>query len=293
VTRSAEPVPYRVLSVRTIVWSAAVILLLGVGIAMWLLLAYGGGSDANRNRLDAIRTAGAIVAGAGGAVALLLAARRQRSTEIALKHGERVAEDARQDATERRITDLYTAAVEQLGSEKAAVRLGGLYALERLAQNVPAQRQTIVNVICAYLRMPYELPAPELDAGENRTREQERQVRFTAQRILTLHLRPSTPAFWPDIDLDLTGAVLPELDLSNCRIRSGRFVRAQFTTHARFEDTIFTGNAQFQRATITDRARFDRTQFLGEALFTDTSFPSATSFAGAQFAKGKPNLPAS
>src|ERR687887_494945 len=97
------------------VWSAVVIVAVGVGVAFWLLLAYGGGSDVNRNRLDAIRTAGTIVVGAGGAVALLLAARRQRSTEIALKHGERVAEDARLDAAERRITDLYTASVEQLG----------------------------------------------------------------------------------------------------------------------------------------------------------------------------------
>lgn len=288
-TRSAEPVPYRVLSVRTIVWSAVVIVTLGTGIAVWLLLVYGDGSDADRNRLDAIRTAGTIVVGAGGAMALLLAARRQRSTEIALKHGERVAEDARLDAAERRITDLYTASVEQLGSDKAAVRLGGLYALERLAQNVPTQRQTIVNVICAYLRMPYELPAPELDAPENRTREQERQVRFTAQRILTLHLRPSTPSFWPDIDLDLTGAILPELDLSHCHLRTGRFVRAHFTTHARFEHATFTANANFQRAIITNRARFDHTHFLGEALFTDTTFPTATSFTNAHFAKGKPD----
>lgn len=288
-TRSADPIPYRVLSLRTIVWSGAVIVAFGIGVAVWLLLTYGGGSDANRNRLDAIRTAGTIVVGAGGAVALLLAARRQRSTEIALKHGERVAEDARQDAAERRITDLYTASVEQIGSEKAAVRLGGLYALERLAQNVPDQRQTIVNAICAYLRMPYELPIPDLDADEHRSREQKRQVRFTAQRILTLHLRTAASAFWPDIDLDLTGAVLPELDLSHCRIRSGRFVRTQFTTHARFEDTTFTANAHFQRATIADRARFDRTQFLGEANFTDTHFPNATSFNGAHFANGKPN----
>jgi hypothetical protein len=34
-----------------------------------------------------------------------------------------------------------------LGSDKAQVRFGGLYALERLAQNNPTQRQTIVNVL--------------------------------------------------------------------------------------------------------------------------------------------------
>jgi plasmid stabilization system protein ParE len=35
---------------------------------------------------------------------------------------------------------------EQLGSDKALVRLAGLYALERLAQDNPVQRQTVVNV---------------------------------------------------------------------------------------------------------------------------------------------------
>ena len=78
----------------------------------------------------------------------MLAFRRQHHQEIAT-----VLTDL--DATERRITELYTKAVEQLGNDKAPVRLGGLYALERLAQDNPAHRQTIVNVICAYLRMPF------------------------------------------------------------------------------------------------------------------------------------------
>ena len=78
----------------------------------------------------------------------MLAFRRQHHHETAT-----VLSDL--DATERRVTELYTKAVEQLGSDKARVRFGGLYALERLAQDNPAHRQTIVNVICSYLRMPF------------------------------------------------------------------------------------------------------------------------------------------
>ena len=92
-------------------------------------------------------------AGAGAAVGLMLAFRRQHHQEIAT-----VLTDL--DATERRITELYAKAVEQLGSDKAPVRLGGLYALERLAQDNPAHHQTIVNVICAYLRMPFSATPP-------------------------------------------------------------------------------------------------------------------------------------
>lgn len=180
-----------------------------------LLWRYGGAGA--RVELDAIRTAGTLIVGAGGAVTLLLAARRQRSTELTLEHQREVAQATERDAAEQRITELYTRVVDQLGAEKAPVRLGGLHALERLAQNNPAQRQTIVDVICAYLRMPFTPPdywPPGEDASEEvhrlyEQRRQELQVRLTAQRILSAHLKPEAAAvFWADIDLNLTGAYL-------------------------------------------------------------------------------------
>lgn len=77
------------------------------------------------------------------------------------------------DATEKNVTELYTKAADQLGSEQAAVRLAGLYALERLAHNNPGQRQSIVNVICAYLRMPFTppdaQPPPAVDDAQLKT----------------------------------------------------------------------------------------------------------------------------
>jgi hypothetical protein len=94
----------------------------------------------------------------GAAVTLMLAFRRQRHQEhaahVTAYLAEKVADNTKHDATERWVTDLYTKAAEQLGHAGAAVRLAGLYALERLAQDDPGHRQTIVNVICAYLRMP-------------------------------------------------------------------------------------------------------------------------------------------
>ncbi|MDQ2815014.1 MAG: hypothetical protein M3Z75_24975 [Actinomycetota bacterium] len=39
----------------------------------------------------------------------------------------------------------------ELGSDKAAVRIGGLTDLERLGQNNADMRQTVVDRICAYL----------------------------------------------------------------------------------------------------------------------------------------------
>jgi hypothetical protein len=77
-------VRYTVLSVRAIWLAAVAIVVVGIGMAAWLLLAFGGGGDQSRNQLEAIKTAGTVVVGAGGAAALLLTARRQRTAEISL-----------------------------------------------------------------------------------------------------------------------------------------------------------------------------------------------------------------
>jgi hypothetical protein len=135
-----------------------------VAIVLLLAIASGAkpGTDRANARLDAVRTGLAVGAGVGAAAGLALAFRRQHHQEVATDLTDR-------DATERRITELYIKAVEQLGSDKAPVRLGGLYALERLAQDNPAHRQTIVNVICAYLRMPFSAPGSGPEASEDPT----------------------------------------------------------------------------------------------------------------------------
>ncbi|MGW4410373.1 hypothetical protein ACWEJ6_40490 [Nonomuraea sp. NPDC004702] len=96
--------------------------------------------------------------------------RRQRHQELAAAH-------TTHDAAERRVTELYTKAAEQLGNAQAPVRLAGLYALERLAQDTPALRQTIVDVICSYLRMSYT--PPREDRGE-KIRAAQPRARLTA-----------------------------------------------------------------------------------------------------------------
>jgi hypothetical protein len=224
------------------------------GATTWLRGKAAAADDPAAAEVEAIKTGLGIGAGTAGVFALLLAVRRQWHQEI-------TATDTNFDATERRVTDLYTKAVEQLGSEKAPVRLGGLYALERLAQDHSEQRQTIVNVLCAYLRMPFAAPGdpPDNDADDEaaaavraqyRESIQEREVRLAAQRILAHHLRPGDPAqpdetFWADIDLDLTGATL---DLRDCRTHTATFTEAQFNGDARFHKTQFTGDARFREA---------------------------------------------
>ncbi|WP_329069581.1 pentapeptide repeat-containing protein [Amycolatopsis sp. NBC_01480] len=299
-----RPIPRWVISA-----GLPVMVLVAVAVT-WLLLAFALGGD----QLDAIRTGGTLGVGLGGAVALWLAVRKQRSTELDLlqkyeahqlaeraaahtekvaaenhAHQLRLAADAHEDATARRITELYGKGVDQLGSDKAPVRLGGLYALERLGQDSedPRLRQTIVNVICAYLRMP--------PAGEPR---QESEVRLTAQRLLEHHTRPgSVSTFWPDIDLDLTGAELADVDLSQCRLRTIRLRSADLNGPASFQSAQFTGKADFTAAEFDRPARFDGARFEGpatfgyasfadDAEFEDAVFAGETSFSAAEFERG-------
>lgn len=245
--------PMRVLSMKAIVvWSAGLLALAAASVVL-LLSVLGGGSPEDSARLEVLRTAANIVVGAGGAAALLLAARRQRSTELDLVQKDH-------DATQRRVTEMYGKAADQLGSDKAPVRLAGLYALERLAADHPSQRQTVVNLLCAYLRMPFDLPNRE-----------ETQVRKAAQRVLMLHLRPGrlhdSRAFWPDIDLDFAGAHLVDFTLSYCVIRS-----------AVFAGTVFTGETTFHGTAIATKADFTGAEFEGEPDFTGVEFPGPVPF---------------
>jgi hypothetical protein len=50
------------------------------------------------------------------------------------------------------LTERYTRAVEQLGSDKLDVRLGGIYALERIAKDSKRDHPTVVEVLSAFVR---------------------------------------------------------------------------------------------------------------------------------------------
>ena len=235
---------------------------------------------------------------------------RRRHQEIAI-----VLSDF--DATERHITELYTAAVEQLGSDQASIRSSGLYALELLAQDHPAHRQAAVNVMCAYLRMPFSPTAPgcmlESGAGEGRkepdaesetgtavmgeTWQQERRVRLTAQHILAEHLRddrakdhqstdPPSSRFWNNICLDLTGATLIDFNLINGVMADADFHGAAFAGDALFSGAAFSGAARFGSAAFSGDALFDKTAFSGDASFREAAFRGDALFDEAAFGRG-------
>jgi hypothetical protein len=53
---------------------------------------------------------------------------------------------------EGQVTDRYTKAIEQLGSDKLDVRIGGIYALERIARDSAKDHPTVMEVLTAFIR---------------------------------------------------------------------------------------------------------------------------------------------
>jgi len=64
---------------------------------------------------------------------------------------------------EGQITERFTRAVDQLGSQNVDVRIGGIYALERIAKNSPADRYAIQFLLGAFIRnhTPWPVGAPD------------------------------------------------------------------------------------------------------------------------------------
>ncbi|MGV9293649.1 pentapeptide repeat-containing protein [Amycolatopsis sp. NPDC003676] len=266
---------------------ASVALLCGVG--GWLL------TDPATSRSEALKTAGL----AGGAVAALYALwlndRRRRVEEA-----RQVIEQQRHDVDRERISDeRFAKSVELLGHEADQVRVGALHALAGLARTRPEYRQTVLDVLCSYLRRPFIHGRYE---GVDVTPEEERelQVRLTAQRLIR-DLLPLSDVDGPGPDLDLTGAVLEYFDLSHRRIGGLLLRHASLYSSTNLSGCVFTGQAYFTAAgtgpgrlvgvfrcrntTFQDRAWFSGTEFSERTNFSDTTFAGRTTFKGATFAK--------
>jgi hypothetical protein len=92
-------------------------------------------------------------------------------------------------AQQGQVTERFSRAIDQLGDESLDVRLGGIYALERIARDSPNDQATIGEILTAYIRShapwPPTLPgqyvatAPVDDVPELRVRALDVQASLT------------------------------------------------------------------------------------------------------------------
>lgn len=223
---------------------------------------------------DLIKIALTVSAGIGGAVALVVAYRKQRGAERDERRNR--AGDIRDH--ERFLNERFGAAAQLLGHAEASTRLAGVYAMAALADDWPGQQQQCIDVLCAYLRLPYD-PAT--------ARPGEQQVRLTIIRIIRDHLRDGA-AGWQGRDLIFTDALLDGGDFAGANFSDGE-VDFRGATFAGGTTTFF--GARFSGGTV----KFDGAVFAaGTVDFATAVFSGGlVSFLDATFSGGKVNFVAS
>lgn len=249
---------------------------------------------------DLTRSTIAAAALAAGVFAAVYAYRKQRVEEAASRR-----------ADSEHLSTRYQNAADQLGDDKAAVRLAGVYALTRLADEWPEQRQTCIDVLCSYYRMYSE--GQELAPGE-------REVRETILSSITVHLDYDGADSWRgygfnlqrayfDSDLYLLEGIGKDtfFDVSDATFADGKLViekryddafgtftaqRATFkgSTSVRVSGWFKDGIIDF-RDTNINGGRFDLTHIRidgGELDFHGATFSGAAAyFSGANFVGGR------
>src|SRR6204780_426651 len=112
------------------------------------------------------------------------------------------------------VTDRYSTAIEQLGSEKLDVRIGGIYALERVARDSARDHPAVMEVLTAFIREHSREPWPPSDPGGQ---EREPSTRPDIQAAVTVVGRRERQRDLPERRIDLTRAVLADADLTGAR----------------------------------------------------------------------------
>ena len=197
----------------------------------------------------------------------------------------------------------YTKAVEQLGDEKAPVRMGGVYTLVGLVdewleeesirkyEDRLKEGQVIINNLCAYIRSPFTLAShydelmqdtPDAEGvyqdkvqefyADKATLDSETDVRLSI--IKEIHDRiqgpdKNTPGAWSDFEYDFSGSTFfYPIDLTN----------SYYAKPINFSDSIYRSRADFRDSTYRDEADFRDSTYQGEADFTGSTYQDEADF---------------
>jgi hypothetical protein len=196
----------------------------------------------------------------------------------------------------RTLNERFATAADRLGSDKpSAVRLAGVYAMAGLADDWEQNRQTCVEVLCGYLRMPYEPdPGDEASEPERLAFRASHEVRRTIIRVITAHLRDHAAKSWQGLNFDFEGAVFDGGDFSFAEFSGGTvsFWHAKFPGGLviLFDSANFSGGeVDFSGAEFSGgEVSFDGANFSGgEVIFSGAEFSGGeVSFDGANFSGG-------
>lgn len=271
-------------------WWLVITLLLAVGLfgavtAVLLSL------DRTTSVSESIRTGGLVSAAVVALYALWLNDCRRRVEESRHDLERRSNEQDRERVADER----FARAVELLGHEADQVRVGAVHALAGLARSRSSYVQTVLDVICSYLRRPFDHPdyvrnrtgeRAHWEPADERDADRERQVRLAAQRVISELLLDRCQDGGKLPDLDLTGALLDYIDLSGTAIGQLVLRDAQLHGTTRLSRTEINGEAWFTRAVSYGRLDCDNVVFRDRSNFPHLIAHDRVSFEGAHFQYG-------
>jgi uncharacterized protein YjbI with pentapeptide repeats len=209
-------------------------------------------------------------------------AEQRRQLERTLDAQNRQLERTLGEQRTRTFNERFATAAEQIGSDKPPeVRLAGVYAMAGLADDWAENRQTCVDVLCAYLRMPYEPDPGQDNRAAQLAFQASREIRHTVIRVVTAHLKEGAETSWQGLDFDFTGVVFDGGDFSGACFSGGTvtFAQAQFPSGA-----VSFHAAKFSGSTVS----FEGAEFIsGTVSFFLTEFSGGeVDFRYARFAGG-------
>ena len=198
----------------------------------------------------------------------------------------------------------YTKAVEQLGDEKAPIRIGGVYTLVGLVDEWLEEKslsdderfkegQVIINNLCAYIRSPFTLashydelsqdsPTPEgiyKDKKEKfyadkATLDSETDVRLSI--IKEIHDRiqgpdKNTPGAWSDFEYDFSGSTFfYPIDLTN----------SYYAKPINFSGSTYKSLVNFSGSTYKVLANFSGSTYEKDVTFSTYTYNRRSTYKG-------------
>ncbi|MEU6264592.1 pentapeptide repeat-containing protein [Saccharopolyspora shandongensis] len=133
---------------------------------------------------------------------------------------------------EGQITERFTRAIEQIGNDNVDVRIGGVYALERIARNSPEDRRAVQFILTAFVRnhAPWHVGAPGGPEHPTSAIEERPWLQILAPdthaAVSVLARRLPSPAAGRKVPGEAT-LYLPRVDLRGLQLHQGELVDVQ------------------------------------------------------------------
>ncbi len=170
-----------------------------------------------------------------------------------------------------KVSDRFTKAIEELGSDNLAIRLGGIYALEQMANKNEREHWTIVQILTAFVREKASKKIVELPNSEELRSEEDKEpgskLAIDIQAALTVIGRRDAKNEQEDQIVDLRNT-----NIAGADIRKANLQRAILTESNLIGTILFGANlvgAILFKANLQEAILFGAQ--LREAILTESN----------------------